>query len=128
MVGALACFWWLFGEGSWVTESVESGGMSSSFVRSARSRGKVAVFLLRFFEGFNGMTGYVAVCDRGVPGGPANRMGSSVGVEAVSSIFALGRGLTSSQTSCHKRGAPREEDSHAAAQMLETQSNETKHG
>ena len=93
VVGASAYFWWLVGEGSWGNESVESGRMSSRFVWSARRRGKVAVFLLRFFEGFNGMTGYVAVCDRGVPGGPANGMGSSVGVEAVSIFFALVRGF-----------------------------------
>jgi hypothetical protein len=74
------------------------------------------------------MTGYVAVYDGGVPGGPADMMGSSVGVEVGSSFFALGRGLTGFQTSFCKRGAPREVDSHAAAQMSETQPNETKHG
>ncbi len=49
--------------------------MLSLFVWSARRSGKVAIFLLRFFEGLNGMTGCVAVY------GPADRLGSSVGVE-----------------------------------------------
>ena len=57
VVGDSACFWLLVGEDFWGAESVESGGMSSLFVQSDRRRGRVAVFLLRFFEGFNGMTG-----------------------------------------------------------------------
>ncbi len=39
---------------------------------------------------------------RGVPGGPADGIGSSEGVEAVSGFIAFfERGLTGSQTSCY---------------------------